>query len=196
MIEHYRDFPAGRRNSDGKNSTVSEGSVSPEFFALFTQHARQLYRYIRTLVPNHADAEDAFQDASAVLWQKFDEYQAGSNFMAWASQVARWCVVNQRRRQRRGGSHRSDEFFDSVADESFRMFDALEAQHRALADCYQRLSDGDRQLVDQRYREGESVKQLAGKVGRPLRAMYRQLDRIHTALLNCIQSKLRKEGHL
>jgi RNA polymerase sigma-70 factor (ECF subfamily) len=52
----------------------------PEFVQLFAQSSRRIYAYIRTLVPNQADAEDVFQETSKVLWEKFADYEIGTDF--------------------------------------------------------------------------------------------------------------------
>ena len=173
---------------------LTDDEAGREFFVQYTRHARQLYRFIRTLVPNQSDAEDAFQDVSATLWQKFDQFEPGTNFSAWALQMARYRVLNLRQQQqRRAACQLSDEVFDAVADEAAEMHDLLERQHGALADCYQRLTVANRELIDNRYRMGTSVKDLATQLRRPLRTVYRLLDRIHSNLLECIERRLSAE---
>ena len=39
------------------------------------------------------DAEDVLQEANLVLWRKFDQYQEGTNFFAWACQIIRYEVL-------------------------------------------------------------------------------------------------------
>jgi RNA polymerase sigma-70 factor (ECF subfamily) len=181
-------------DKDSAQPSPPAKSDRAEFFALYTRHSRQLYGYLRALVPQQADADDAFQEVSAVLWEKFDDFQPGSNFVAWAMQVAKYCVLNWRDRQRRLPVSLSDAFLEAVALESAGMTDLLEAQHRALADCYQQLPVEQRDLLDQRYRASASVKQLAEETKRPLRTVYRLLEQIHSALMQCIERKLHKEG--
>ena len=40
-----------------------------------TQNERRLYAYILTLLPHRADADDVLQEASLVMWDKFDDRQ-------------------------------------------------------------------------------------------------------------------------
>jgi RNA polymerase sigma-70 factor (ECF subfamily) len=162
-----------------------------EFLALYSREAKHLYQFIRTLVANQADAEDAFQEVSAALWKKFDQFERGSNFRAWALQMARFSVSNLRQRQRRDGPQLSEQAFDVVADDVADMQEVLERQHHALADCYQELTQANRQLIDQRYRTDVSVKELAEKLKRPLRTVYRLLDRVHASLLDCVERKMK-----
>ena len=44
-------------------------------------HHRRLYGYIFTLLRNHQDAQDVFQQTSLVLWEKFDEFRPDTNFL-------------------------------------------------------------------------------------------------------------------
>jgi RNA polymerase sigma-70 factor (ECF subfamily) len=181
-----------RPQIDALNATGSPESRE-EFALLFHAHARELYSYIRALVPNQADAEDIFQDVSAVLWQKFGQFQSGTNFMAWAARIAKYCVLNLRDYQRRSKFIVSNEFIEIIAGEFGETTETLNAHFNALADCYTRLSSADRKLIDSRYRTGTSIKDLAEQMGRPLRTVYRLFERIHIALLDCIERKIRKE---
>ena len=50
--------------------------------------------YIYALVHNMNDAEDIYQQTSVILWRKFEEYEAESDFFRWASIIARYEVLN------------------------------------------------------------------------------------------------------
>ena len=50
------------------------------FAELFRDCYRQLFVYVHALVRNYTDAEDVVQQASLVLWRKFDEYRARHEF--------------------------------------------------------------------------------------------------------------------
>ena len=63
------------------------------FTQLFEQCHQRLFIYISMLVPNLVDARDILQDTNLVLWQKFDEFELGTNFLAWAREVARYRVL-------------------------------------------------------------------------------------------------------
>ena len=65
-----------------------------EFALLFSRYARVFRRIYRDAGFNHHDAEEVFQNTSVVLWNKFGEFSAGSNFFAWASRVAYFEVLS------------------------------------------------------------------------------------------------------
>src|SRR5262249_14655413 len=50
------------------------------FLRLFLENERRLYAYILTLLANRADADDVLQEASLVMWDKFDERQPPADF--------------------------------------------------------------------------------------------------------------------
>jgi RNA polymerase sigma-70 factor (ECF subfamily) len=58
---------------------VNSSINTPEFIRLLSLHTSSIYTYIRVLIPNRTDAEDVFQETSRTLWEKFDEYQPGTD---------------------------------------------------------------------------------------------------------------------
>src|SRR4051794_36154757 len=72
-----------------------------EFVRLFTTYEVRLRAFAMTLLANHADVEDVLQQANLTLWGKFDEFQLGTNFMAWAGRVLYLKVQQHRRKQSR-----------------------------------------------------------------------------------------------
>src|SRR6266498_6170896 len=66
--------------------------------ALMTRHQRQIFSYIYVLVPNRSDAEDLLQETSLVICEKFHEFKEGTDFVAWACQIAYWDVRRARQK--------------------------------------------------------------------------------------------------
>jgi len=167
-----------------------------EFVWLFTQHARRIYGFILSLQPNVTDADEIFQETSTVLWRKFDQFEPGTDFLAWACQIARYKVMSLRQKLGRDRLQFSDEFVESVADESAAMESTLAPRQRALATCLEKLTARDRQLLESRYRDGATTRSVASEVGRSVDAVYKALNRIHEALFHCIERTLRAEGRV
>lgn len=163
-----------------------------EFARLFSRHARRVYGLIMTLVFNHQDAEEVFQNTSVVLWNKFGEFQPGSNFFAWASRIAYFEVLNHMKRQRRS-RRLSDEALESLAQEAVALSDQTSARQAALEDCLSRLTGADRELLQERYYRQRPPKQIASMQSRSVDSVYRALNRIHNVLLNCVQRSLASE---
>jgi RNA polymerase sigma-70 factor, ECF subfamily len=161
-----------------------------EFVALLTRYSRRIYSFIRSLVPNRTDAEDLLQDVSTTLWEKYGTFRRGSDFRAWAFQIAHYKVLNFRQRQAHRPQLIAVEIIAKLAGDRLLLDDSLEARSRALADCYQRLSPEDRELLDLRYVEAATVPAVAAQTGRSVDYVYKALRRIHGALYRCIDETI------
>lgn len=173
-------------NLSNNDPSVPDRGKTGEFVGLFTRHSRRIFSYILTLVPNHADAEEIFQETSLTLWDKFGEYEQGTHFGAWACRIAYFKTLNFRSRQKHGPLTFSDEFVALVDTQMATSDDGLDASYRALADCYQKLDDGDRAMIDRRYAPGATTAKIADAVGRSTQWVYRNLARIHQRLFDCV----------
>jgi RNA polymerase sigma-70 factor, ECF subfamily len=165
-----------------------------EFAALFSRHARQVYGYILTLTPHWADAEDVFQETSTIIWQKFGEFESGTNFIAWACRIAYYRAIWFHERQKKLAIPFGRQFFDLVAAETLSQQDVLEDRHSALADCIKRLVERDRELVEHAYAEGTTIKDAAVQLGRSPDAVYKALKRIHRELFECVEAAMGNGG--
>lgn len=144
-----------------------------EFIRLYAQAYPAIYGFILSLTPGSADAEDLVQQTSLVLWRKFDQFAAGSNFTAWACQIARYEVFNHIRARSRDRHIFSDEIIELLAAEHAADLDRLEAERRALDECLGKLGARDRQLLQTCYAEGMSLKQVAEDAGRSPNSLYK-----------------------
>ncbi|MBU4271631.1 MAG: sigma-70 family RNA polymerase sigma factor [Planctomycetes bacterium] len=173
---------------------MPESNRTDEFVREFTRCAQRLYAYIFTLMGHDSGADDVFQEASALAWEKFGEFQPGSNFLAWICRIARFRALSYFDSKRRRPRPFSDAFLDAVEADMATMSDALDGEMLALADCYRKLLPEDRELIDRRYTPGADTRQVAAAVGRPLSTVYRMLARVHRELLECIEQAMRDKG--
>ncbi|MBI1346001.1 sigma-70 family RNA polymerase sigma factor [bacterium] len=170
------------------------GGPSTEFVQLFTRHQRRLYLHILMQVTHPVDAEEILQETNLIAWSKFAQFQLGTNFLAWVSQIATFEIMKYRSRKRRERLQFSEEFLEVVAQESLARTDELEQRRLALVHCLQKLRPSDRELIQQRYAPGESGKALAETMGRPANSVYQSLGRIRRTLLECIERRLAAEA--
>src|SRR6266566_4360654 len=88
-----------------RNLFAGEGPDQPAkgklFLRLFLQNERRLYAYILTLLPNRADADDVLQEASLVMWDKFEEEHPPDDFAAWGCRIAYFKVLDAYRKKQR-----------------------------------------------------------------------------------------------
>ena len=72
----------------------------------------------------------------------------------------------------------------------------LDERREALAECLDKLPPRDRQLMEQRYKPGVTIKSLASAIGRPIEGLYKAMKRIHIALNQCVQRSVHQQGEL
>src|SRR4051812_10122240 len=163
-----------------------------EFARQFSRNARRIYGFIMTLVFNYHDAEEVFQNTSVVLWNKFADFQPGSDFFAWASRVAYYEVLSLMKQRRRSQTF-SDEALELLASEAMTISDRSSERYEALEECLGHLPAEDRSLLQERYYFQRPPKQIASMQSRSIHSVYRALSRIHSLLLNCVQRNLAHE---
>src|SRR5512136_1701311 len=133
-----------------------------------TQHQRRIFSYIYTLVPDRHDAEDLLQETSVVICEKFDEFRPGTDFVAWACQIAYWRIRYSRQKFARSKVIYQQEIVDALARTAATMQEELDDRHEALARCLNKLHPRDRELVLTRYEPGCGVPEAARRSGRSL----------------------------
>ncbi len=164
------------------------------FSRLLVAHTQRIYGFIFALVHDHAAAHDILQDVSAVLWRKFDRFEPGTDFGAWAMSVARLSIFEWRRAQKHLPLQLDDEQLGLLADEAMAVGCQFEARREALQRCLEKLAGRDRQLLAARYEEDQSVHSIADRVQRTRMAIYKRLDKLHALLLDCVDRRLAAEG--
>jgi RNA polymerase sigma-70 factor (ECF subfamily) len=160
------------------------------FVRLFLENQRRIYGLILALVPQGPDADDILQETCAVLWQKFDEFDPGTNFAAWSLRIARYQVMAYYTTRRRQKARLCDETLEAVVDRMSARPEREDARSAALDGCLGDLPEPERRIIDLRYRAGASVEELARRSGKTVEAAYKALHRAHERLLQCMRGKL------
>jgi len=157
---------------------------------LLTGAQQLLTRYIRTLVPNRADAEEVLQETNLFIWRNADQYEPGTNFTAWVCRIAHYQVLSHRKRQVRSRLHFSDALVEQLVQNAAENAAERNDEVEAFESCVAKLSEQDRALIDLRYEPGATVQSVADEVGRSTKSVYYSLGRIRTWLLECMQRAL------
>ncbi|MFM7039247.1 MAG: sigma-70 family RNA polymerase sigma factor [Planctomycetaceae bacterium] len=170
-------------------------SSSPaQIVGLIARHQTRLRGLVRCLFVPAADIEDVLQEINTVLWEKSAEFEADTDFWAWASQIARFKVFNHLRRQSHERLVFNDTLLNEIADLAQQRLATVDRRREALEDCLARLQPPQRQLIELRYTGGHAMSKIAEVIGRPEASVRQTLFRIRQALLTCIQAKLQSEG--
>ena len=136
------------------------------YVKLMTESQGTLRAFIVSLIPGSPDVADVLQETNAALWQKRNRFKLGTNFLAWAFQIARYEIHRQRERNKRVERLAfSDKLVDMLA-EMGAPDEADEELMEALDDCICKLTDTQREIVFERYTPGRSLEQYAARIGR------------------------------
>ena len=161
--------------------------------AAFIQHLtgcqHWLRAYLRALLRDAEQADEVLQRTNLVLWEKADEFTPGTNFQAWACQVARYEVLAYRKQQSRDRLVFSEAAITAIGAEAERHMGVLNDLREFLEACLEQLPAKQRRLVAARYRRDGTVQGIAQQQGTSADAISASLYRIRQALLKCIQSK-------
>jgi RNA polymerase sigma-70 factor, ECF subfamily len=171
---------------------MSESKRYDEFVGLVRLHTTQILAYINALLLNWNDAEDLFQETCVVLWQKFDDFEPGTNFLAWALRIADRKVMNFQTTQSRRTAFAAGLRDAMMADVSHVEADQAAADLSALSGCMEKLPQNDRKIVTLCYAEGEAVSRVADALGRSPQSVHNSLRRIRNWLLECIRRELKQ----
>ncbi|MBN1909691.1 MAG: sigma-70 family RNA polymerase sigma factor [Pirellulales bacterium] len=167
-----------------------------EFVELLIRYQQRIFLFIFSLLPNRSNAEDVLQETALLLWKRFDEYESGTNFKAWACKIAYYKVLEFTRRQNTDRHRFSDEFTQRVAVMvGGEAPDVTQARQAALERCLEKLPSKDREVIRRRYRPGGSARTVAQELGYSIRGIYKALGRAHRMLYRCVQTALATEDH-
>lgn len=158
------------------------------------QAQRRLFAFILTLVRRAGDAEDILQETNVVLWRKRETFRPGSDFYAWAFEIARWQFLAWRSRQNRQGSPLDAALLCELAEVAAVESEQYGRREAALRDCLQKLPAPQRQLILRRYQPQAAVNSLAEELGKSAKAVSESLRRIRETLRQCIERTLATEG--
>lgn len=177
---------------DGCDRTAGEKlqMTSPEFIQQLTKSQSRIYAYILSLVFDADQAEDILQQTNAVLWEKADDFELGTNFIAWSFRIAWFQVLAFRKRKSRDRLVFDDATVSEVAAAAGQADEQFELKHRLLRRCLEQLNDRQRDCVRRRYQGESSLQTIAKEMGLKSNAVKQLLFRARNALHRCVNAKL------
>lgn len=160
---------------------------------LIAAHQTRLRGLLRCLMINSRDVDDVLQETNRVLWQKSAQFQLGTDFWAWAAQIARFEVLTWRKRQSRDQHVFDEELVAGIGELAQSHLAESDNRLSALERCLERQPPSNRQLLELRYVLDESMASISDRLARPAGSIRQTLYRIRTALADCVQRVLARE---
>lgn len=160
-----------------------------EFMRRFLQSERDLLRYVLSFVPNAADARDIVQNTAVALWKKNDRYDQNEPFSPWACRFALNEIREFLRKEARWRRFLDDEVIDMLESRRTEMSRELDERRIHLRDCLRKLPDKQKVIIEGYYFKDQTIEELAETSGRTVDAVYKALQRIRAALMQCVNRR-------
>lgn len=161
------------------------------FLALYMRNQKFLYNFILSLCPNYSQADDILQETAIVMWDKFGELKDHNKFLVWAIRIARFKILNHRRKKT-AGLWLSEEVLEHISSETQRCIENSSKRAEALQECLLKLSIDERKLIALRYEQGVSFAEIAKKINRSINGLYNTSAKIHSKLRLCVSRALKQ----
>lgn len=164
------------------------------FVRALARHERVIRAYIRGAgISRPEDVDEIVQEVSLIAWQKFDQLENVNEFPQWACVIARYRVLEFRRKRYKDRLVLSENVFGLLMDEALRETDLQQSRMDQLERCLERLPDANRRLVKAAYQHGASIDELARSAGKQANSLYQQLWRLRQILKTCVENALRAD---
>ncbi len=180
-----------------RSQSIKESARERLFFRLYMTNQKNLYSFILARTGNCDVTDDIIQETIAVMWEKFDQFDIGTNFTAWGIGIARRQVLKYYNQLDNKVLRFNDKVLEILDELSVQRESKITDHLEILRKCLGKLSDNNRHLLQLKYDQDLNIKSIAKCVGRPVQGMYKAMSRIHNALLHCVKRGInQQEGAL
>jgi RNA polymerase sigma-70 factor (ECF subfamily) len=166
------------------------------FLDLLIPNQRRIQAFIYALVPNITDAEDIYQESVSEMWNKFDSFEIGTDFVAWAITVAKYKVLTFRSKSGRLKTKFNNNVHEIVESAATKKVKSLQDHLDVLNDCLKKLSEKQQVLLKMRYQADMTFQKIAARTGKTAPAIHRIMSLIHSNLALCVRRTLKLEGNV
>ncbi|MFC4993594.1 sigma-70 family RNA polymerase sigma factor [Rubritalea tangerina] len=142
------------------------------------------------MLSNSQDADDILQETNTYILTHLDKFDRGSNFKAWAFQIAYFRVKSHiRDRQRRNHVDLSDALVEKISHAAATYFNGDDERLSHLHRCIQKLGTKERLLLRLQYMENASLTELAKTTMQKPNSIHKAMSRIRQSLRFCIEKQ-------
>lgn len=154
----------------------------------------QLRAYLRMLIYNPSDVSDLMQEVASIGWKKYSSFDTSRSFEAWLLGIARNCVFDYVREQRKRTSPLTNEVLELLETDAQQASASASDLLDALDACLGKLASDDYRLVKARFEKAQTNRGVAKLLDLGESTVSRSLNRIYAQLLLCIKRQERESG--
>lgn len=166
------------------------------FLSCFLREELLLRAFLQATTGDVHETDDLLQTVARVLWEKFGQYDENRPFRRWALGVARLEVLKWKQGKARSRVVLSDEALSQVAAAAVESAEWVNSLRDFMHVCLERLKHTARRVVDMKYGDGLSIREIAARIERSVPAVEMILVRSRRALRDCVKRQLREEEHV
>lgn len=171
---------------------MTESSGCSEVVRLLVEHRSSLFGFILAIVRDYNVAEDVLQEVSVAVCEASEQFRLGTDFGAWAREIARRRILAHNRVVGRLPGRLSDEAISNLEAAFGRAGERSTINERmgALRRCLHTLTPLTRRILQLRYAARFSHREIAGQVDREPESVRKAIYRSRQALRACIERRL------
>lgn len=177
--------------SDGKLIRAAQGGDVAAYGQLVIRYQAAVRAFAAVRIANRDEAQDLAQDTFVVAWRKLGDFDANTPIGPWLRTIVHRLVLNHRRKFRAegiGGYEELEELLNRLRPE------AAPDRLAILRQCLKEMGGPSLAMLEERYLDGVSVKEMAARTGRGYSALTMQLFRLRELLASCVREKMSMEG--
>ncbi len=175
------------------NASEDPDARYERFVRLLVEHEVRLRSFLRGLLPTWHDVEEVAQETSLVAWRKFAEIDEHANFGGWLLTIGRFEALKYRRKFARSRLVFAEDVWELLERTAIES-PPREMRLDALEVCLNKLPSTQRELILKAHAPGVKVQDLAHVANRSVEALYKAIQRIRAALMQCVANSLAEGG--
>ncbi len=166
-----------------------------EFELIVVEHHVQLRAFVRSLGVSPDWVDDVAQEAFLTAYRKWDEFDRSEDFGRWIRGIAANIVRNEIRKAARHHRLLHTELAAILLSQQSSLRPALEPLGvDAVRECLGKLTPRNREVIQARYRDGETAPELASRFHLSAANVRQILVRTRQQVRQCVELRLLKEA--
>ena len=155
----------------------------------WTQAQPTVRSFLFSVVYDPAAVDDLLQEVALTVVRRFDTFEPGTNFIAWAVTIARHKAMDYHKTRARDRHVLGDAVLERLAGATVQVEPEIGPRRRALDICMDKLPERQRHLLALRYTDDATPSQIAKTEGMNKNTVAVTLHRTRLALRDCIEQQ-------
>jgi RNA polymerase sigma-70 factor (ECF subfamily) len=158
------------------------------FHRLLFRNQNRIYAYVLTLIGNYTDADDVMQETISVMWQKFTDFKAGTNFVSWGISISHYKILDYRRNKQKNGKlcQYNNDLLEQFGSEVIKHNVLFDEKFALLRNCIEKLKGQYITVVKLRFQEDLNTTAISNRCGISVANVYQILSRAYSMLISCM----------